>query len=52
MYGPVLGASTTTVAALTLANTGFNKLVVAVLAISIIFTVVGLARIVSDKATS
>ncbi|MBA3758100.1 hypothetical protein H0X10_00505 [Candidatus Saccharibacteria bacterium] len=54
MYGPVLGASTTTVAALALPNTGSNKLLEAVvltaLVAGIVITIISVARVMAAKA--
>lgn len=56
MYGPVLGASTTTVGALALPNTGSNQLftALAVLALvaGLVITVVSIARLMSARTTN
>lgn len=54
MYGPILGASTTTVAALALPNTGSNSflesVVITALVAGVVITIISIARIASARS--
>lgn len=54
MYGPVLGASTTTTAILALPNTGGNRLLelslIGVIILGVSVTIIGLARLNAAKS--
>lgn len=56
MYGAVLGASTTTTAALALPNTGSNKVleavVITVLIAGVVITLANVARMISAKTSA